>query len=370
LCGAAPLAAFVVLKSIGLVRCVRHQPLVTDAETCALLDECKRKMGIRRKVLGIAETASMRSPALFGLLHPYVLLPTGTIRTLDREHLRHVFLHELAHLRRRDILINWLATVLQIVHWFNPAVWYAFHRMRTDRELACDALVLSRLRPEESEQYGRTIVHLLERFCQRGSLACATGFLDSPTQMRRRIEMIASFKRGAGSSPVLAVVLLASLGAVTLTEARQASGERTAAPDRQTNLIVPGERVGQFTIGVTKAELIDKLGRPRTAFYGEDTFALDHLPNSYYLVFRELSFRIQEGRAQEIAALSPRWKLASGVAVGVSEEEVRRAMGPDYILERSSGKDFFLYPKAGVSFEIDKTKRTVMEINVQPKPRP
>jgi beta-lactamase regulating signal transducer with metallopeptidase domain len=365
LAGAVSLAAFVLLKRNRLARHVRRRPLVTDAETCALLDECKRKMGIRRKVLGIAETAGMRSPALFGLLHPYVLLPTGTIRTLDRDHLRHVFLHELAHLRRCDIFINWLATSLQILHWFNPAVWYAFHRMRTDRELACDALVLSRLRPEESEQYGRTIVHLLERFRQCRSLACAAGFFDRPTQMRRRIEMIANFKRGAGSSRVLAVVLLASLGAVTLTGAQRAPGEKTAVPENSRNLIVPGERVGQFTIGARKAVLIDRLGQPRTAFLGGDTFALDHLPNTYFLVFRELSFQIQEDRVQAITALSPRWKLANGVAVGVAEEEVRRAMGPDYVLVKSSGKDFFLYPRAGVSFEIAKSKRTVLEINVQ-----
>jgi len=55
-------------------------------------------------------------------------------------------------------------SLLQVLHWFNPLVWLAFYRMQTDRELACDALVLTCTRSGESKDYGRTIVNLLERF--------------------------------------------------------------------------------------------------------------------------------------------------------------------------------------------------------------
>ncbi len=46
-----------VLKSIGLARCVRYQPFVTDPETRGLLEECKRTMGVGRRALEISETA-------------------------------------------------------------------------------------------------------------------------------------------------------------------------------------------------------------------------------------------------------------------------------------------------------------------------
>jgi beta-lactamase regulating signal transducer with metallopeptidase domain len=64
----------------------------------------------------------------------------GFLRSFSTEELRFVFLHELAHVRRRDILMSWLMALLQVVHWFNPLVWFAFSRWRADRELACDAL--------------------------------------------------------------------------------------------------------------------------------------------------------------------------------------------------------------------------------------
>ena len=70
----------------------------------------------------------------------------------------------MSHIKRRDILTGWLMTALQILHWFNPLVWLAFHRMRVDRELACDALALSYASAEESQPYGRTIIKLLESF--------------------------------------------------------------------------------------------------------------------------------------------------------------------------------------------------------------
>ena len=57
-----------------------------------------------------------------------------------------VLLHELAHLKRHDLAVNWLLGLLQSVHWFNPALWLVFRRVRADREVACDELVLAAAR--------------------------------------------------------------------------------------------------------------------------------------------------------------------------------------------------------------------------------
>ena len=116
----------------------RWCPIAGSSE---LLEASRRVIGTRRAPV-LVETDAVDSPALFGLLRPKLLLPTGLIRRLDESELRHVFLHELAHLRRHDVLLNWLAALLQIIHWFNPMIWFGFARMRADREFACDALAL------------------------------------------------------------------------------------------------------------------------------------------------------------------------------------------------------------------------------------
>lgn len=366
LMGTAALGALILWRSVALALAVRRQPFVADPEIDDLIEQCKRKIGCHREVR-VQETPAVTGPALFGIVHPLVLLPNGTIRTMDRKRLRHVFLHELAHLKRHDLIINCAATVLQVVHWFNPLVWYAFCRMRTDRELACDALVLTRIGTKESEEYGRTLVYLFERCCRCRSVVLATGFFGSKSQIRRRIEMITSFDKGAGSSPATALGVMIVLACVTLTGAQDGADRSEKGPAEKADLIVPGERVGQFAFGATKAELIDNLGEPEGAFYGEHTFALDDLPKEYYLRFGELSFYINDGRVHEITVLGPHWKLANGLTVGATEEEVKEALGPDFFFKESAKKDFLVYAKAGLSFEVNKKKRTVMEINVQSK---
>src|SRR5262249_25150462 len=109
-------------------------------------------------------------------------------------------------------------------HWFNPLVWLACYRMRVDRELACDALALQYSRDEESQQYGRTIIKLLERFggpTRAPSLAAA---VESKNQLKERIQMIAQFKK-TNRGLWLAVAMFSGLTLITFTDAQPATSQ-------------------------------------------------------------------------------------------------------------------------------------------------
>jgi len=216
LVGAVVLAGFVLAQSISLGRAVRQRRFLTDQRVLDVLEECKERMGVSA-YLAVVETDRVRSPALFGFIRPRLLLPAGALDALGPDRLRHVFLHELAHLKRRDVPVNWLMTLLQVLHWFNPLVWYAFGRMRADREMACDALALSHARPGESLEYGRTIVQLLENFTQPRRLPSLAGILENQNQMKRRIAMIAQFRKPSGRCYLLAATLVLALSCVALT---------------------------------------------------------------------------------------------------------------------------------------------------------
>src|SRR5690606_8191191 len=77
----------------------------------------------------LRETALVESPAVFGLFRPCLLLPHGFAERLEPHEIRHVLLHEAAHLKRRDLVVNWLMALAQAIHWFNPLVWLAFRQM-------------------------------------------------------------------------------------------------------------------------------------------------------------------------------------------------------------------------------------------------
>ena len=77
----------------------------------------------------------------WGLLQPEVILPTGA-RDWSGDRIRVVLFHELAHIRRRDWLLQMTAELLRSIYWFNPLTWIARTRLRLESEYACDDTVL------------------------------------------------------------------------------------------------------------------------------------------------------------------------------------------------------------------------------------
>jgi len=219
LSGALALGAFTLIHAAVFARRISHCRRIADSEILDILDACKSRLCISSTVT-VVECPFIQMPALFGVVRPSILLPEGAAQELGLDRLRFVFLHELAHLKRHDIAFNWLMSLFQCAHWFNPLIWYGFYRMRADRELACDALVLSYAQPGESIGYGETIVRLLEGFGGSRAFAGMVGILESRSQLRRRITMIANFRHSARRWSFMAVALTALLGCTTLTSAQ------------------------------------------------------------------------------------------------------------------------------------------------------
>ncbi len=207
----------------------RKHPL-SDLDLLRIAGECREAVGLRQSPWIVAST-EVRSPALFGFSVPRLLLPAGLVETSAAQDLRFILMHEFCHVRRRDIALSWVASVLGILYWFNPLVWLIAARMRSDLEMACDALVLSKLAPSESKSYGETIIRLLERFAQHAQNAGLVGILEHREQMRRRVRMISRFGmdsyrlRWAG----LAFVVLTAVAALTDARTRHTQLPRAQA---------------------------------------------------------------------------------------------------------------------------------------------
>lgn len=186
-------------------------------DVLALVDECREVLNVRRRVPVVA-TSAVATPSLHGWICPTLLLPEGFLATFTREQLRYVVLHELAHLRRSDVLVNWIATAAYALHWFNPLVRLAVARLAEERELACDALALAALRAEERPAYGGTVLELVDRMRAAPAVPALVGMTATPEQLKRRIVMIASYRQSRFSIVFAAAV--AAVGLVTLTDAR------------------------------------------------------------------------------------------------------------------------------------------------------
>jgi beta-lactamase regulating signal transducer with metallopeptidase domain len=163
----------------------------------------------------LIETSLADSPGLFGFFRPILLVPRGLAQKLSETELEYIFLHELGHLRRWDLAVNFLMAVAQATHWFNPVVWLVCRQMRLERELACDRLALEETGGSASAlSYGETILKLLGTLSPRSTLPGVVGIMEEKQAARLRLKQISSFTKSEGNFGKFAAALLLVVTAV------------------------------------------------------------------------------------------------------------------------------------------------------------
>ncbi|NMF00811.1 M56 family metallopeptidase [Aneurinibacillus aneurinilyticus] len=199
---------------------IKQQPAITDREIVDLFEECKKIMAIKQAI-PLVLAGKISSPTVLGFIRPRVLLSDSLIRTLDHKQLGFIFYHELGHVKRRDVAINCLMYGLLILHWFNPILWYAYYRMREDQEIACDALALTFIGSEQKENYGHTLISLLEYYSKAQSLSSLANLTGYKKQLKRRMIMIKTFQKKSYRWSTLGLASLLALSSVSLVNAKE-----------------------------------------------------------------------------------------------------------------------------------------------------
>jgi beta-lactamase regulating signal transducer with metallopeptidase domain len=106
------------------------------------LQQLSNALGIQR-IVGIMESALVQVPTVVGHLRPVILLPVSALTGLSTEQIEAILAHELAHIKRCDYLVNILQTVVEILGFYHPAVWWISHKIRIERENCCDDMAVS-----------------------------------------------------------------------------------------------------------------------------------------------------------------------------------------------------------------------------------
>ncbi|MCE7994960.1 MAG: M48 family metalloprotease [Roseivirga sp.] len=90
----------------------------------------------------LRQSARLTSPIVLGYLKPMVIFPIGLLQGLPTDQVEAILLHELAHIKRFDYLLNVLVSLLQVVFFYHPAYWWLQSQLDSEREYSCDDLVL------------------------------------------------------------------------------------------------------------------------------------------------------------------------------------------------------------------------------------
>jgi GWxTD domain-containing protein len=166
------------------------------------------RAGVTRAVT-LMESCVSEVPAVIGYLRPVVLLPASLATGLTAEQVEALLLHELAHVRRHDYLVNALQSAVEGLLFYHPAVWWVSHVIRTERENCCDDEVVQ-LRGDV-RCYAGALAALESLRTPDAALAASGGSL------LKRVRRLLRQPEGPQNSPaatLAAVLLLAGATAV------------------------------------------------------------------------------------------------------------------------------------------------------------
>jgi beta-lactamase regulating signal transducer with metallopeptidase domain len=142
----------------------RRAERVDDGAWLSLVTRTAKTMGIGRP-LTLLRGGSLDVPVTWGVVYPVVLLPRESAEW-DEERRRFVLVHEMAHVKRLDAVMQVVSQLAMAIFWFSPAVWYAAHRVRVEREHACDDQVL--LQGTKPSFYADELLSMVQRMGSRG----------------------------------------------------------------------------------------------------------------------------------------------------------------------------------------------------------
>jgi len=159
---------------------------VTDGRWIDILERMRAPGTTARRVT-LLESHDAAMPMTWGVVSPVLLIPART-ESWPEWKCRDILLHELAHIERFDCLTQMIAGLACAVYWFNPLVWVAAHRMRVEREVACDDRVLNNgSRPSE---YATHLLDVALSLRAPRATAQAAIAMARPSQLKGRLTAV------------------------------------------------------------------------------------------------------------------------------------------------------------------------------------
>jgi GWxTD domain-containing protein len=164
------------------------------------------ELQLKRPVV-LLESILAETPLVLGYFRPAVMVPLGFLTGFPADCVEVILLHELAHIRRSDYLVNACQRILEGLFFYHPAVWWISRVIRTERENCCDDMVV--MLRGNPHRYATALTALeqnrLERqLAARNVVVAATG-----GDLMKRVKRLLYPQNPSGLwTPVLAAALL------------------------------------------------------------------------------------------------------------------------------------------------------------------
>jgi bla regulator protein blaR1 len=145
----------------------RERAVVAPAKWVERVKQLGGQLGIRQTVK-LVESGLVRVPIVIGQLRPIIFIPLGLINQLPAGEMEAVLLHELAHIRRYDYVVNFLQQIAECLFFFNPGLLWISSLLREERENCCDDIAIARTR--DRVEFVRALVRFKEHSLRGGAV--------------------------------------------------------------------------------------------------------------------------------------------------------------------------------------------------------
>lgn len=188
-----------------------------DNKLNIIIETCRKQLKMKNNKFNSLIIKGGHGAFVVGSVKPYMIISQDICNEFNDEEIKYVLLHEIVHLKRKDIMLKFIMIIFCCIYWFNPFIWIARAIMMNDMELSCDEKVLSSLNKKEIQGYGKTIIKVLERFSLNRHKGIMLNINGSKKNVKKRIRNIAVFSKETIRRKFFAFLLLVMTLLITIT---------------------------------------------------------------------------------------------------------------------------------------------------------
>lgn len=180
---------------------------VSDIRLLNLLGACEEACGVKRP-LELYQIPQLSSPVMAGWLHPCIAIPDSP---LSDTQLSLIFMHELTHYKRCDLIYKWLVQTIVCIHWYNPFVYLLEKEINDACELSCDEAVVRALPEEGKKAYGDTLLMCSKTAYLKKSSVPSPTLTEGGKQLKERLGAIMKYRQLTKKTKIATILFTAGI---------------------------------------------------------------------------------------------------------------------------------------------------------------
>ncbi len=186
----------------------------------AQLEAAKKEIDIKQEIR-IALSEHTDIPFVFGAIKPIIVIPKHFKKTMTDTKLSYIILHELCHVKRHDILVNFVWLFARAIHWFNPLAHIAYKSYLDSADRACDETVSHNMHYDEKCEYSQSLIDVMRHAKRSYNPSLALSLCRNKSTLSKRIENIIHPKKKSKTALIAMIIAVSMIVIACFTTACQ-----------------------------------------------------------------------------------------------------------------------------------------------------